>query len=117
MHKVFQTLIIVLMVAVLGGCRTAAPVKQAPESDEDVQAALTSVAGALSGRDLSEEEKRNLQEQIRTDKDAQSAIQAIGESVSGKDVQVKYCPVGGERYAPNIETCPVHHVRLELVDP
>ena len=71
----------------------------------------------MSGRELSEEEKRNLQEQMRTDKDAQSAVQAISGSVSGKNVKVKYCPVGGERYAPHIETCPVHGVRLELVDP
>lgn len=117
MIKVFQAFVLAVIIAALGGCRTVPPAKQEAESEEDVQAALTSVAGALSGRELSAEEKRSLEKQIRTDKDTQTAIQAISGSVSGKDVQVKYCPVGGERYAPNIETCPVHGVRLEWVDP
>ena len=116
-NKAVLAFALVLVVAVLGGCQTAAPVKQEAESEEDVQAALTSVAGALSGRELSEEEKRSLEHQVRTDKDTQTAIQAISGSVSGKDVKVKYCPVDGERYAPHMEICPVHKVQLELVDP
>jgi hypothetical protein len=117
MARVFSIIVFVLAVLMQGGCRTTAPIKHESESNEDVQEALTAVAGALSGREFSEEEKRNLQEQIRTDPDAQSAVQAIGGAVSGKDVKVKYCPVGGERYAPHLETCPVHHVPLEMVDP
>jgi len=117
MGRVFPAIVFVLAVLIQGGCRMTAPMKHGSESHEDVQEALTAVAGALSGRELSEKEKRNLEEQIRTDKDAQSAVQAISGAVSGKDVKVKYCPVGGERYAPHLKTCPVHHVPLEMVDP
>jgi len=117
MRKFAQSISIMLVLVCLGGCRTMAPVRDEAESSADVQEAITAVAGALSGRELNEEEKSNLKQQIRTDKEAQSAIQAISGSVSGKDKTVKYCPLTGERYAPHLETCPVHGVPLEWVDP
>ena len=117
MDRLPQAFAFILILTVLGGCQTAAPIKAESETNKDVQDALTAVAGALSARELTQEEKRKLEEQIRNDPEAQSAIQAIGDSVSGKSIKVKYCPISGERYAPNFEICPVHHVPLETVNP
>ena len=65
------------------------PVQSQEETGEDVTEALSAVAGALSGKSLSEDDIRNLEKQIRTDEQAQSAIQAITESVGGKTTIVK----------------------------
>jgi hypothetical protein len=117
MKMLYPAVTLFLIATTLSGCQTAAPIKAESETNQDVQEALTAVAGAMRGRKLSEEEKRNLERQIRSDTEAQSAIQAISESVSGKSVKVKYCPITGKRYAPNLEECPEHHVPLETVDP
>jgi hypothetical protein len=108
---------IVSIVALLAGCQTAAPVQGPEETREDVEESLTAVAGALSGKQLSEEDVRNLEKQLREDEKAQSAVQAITESISTKAPVVKYCPVDGKRYAPHMETCPEHGVPLKIVEP
>lgn len=114
--KVAVTFIFIFCSVLLSGCQTMAPVQHKTESREDVQEALSVVAGALSGKKLSEEELRDLVKQIRTDEDAQSAIQAITESVGGQAPVAKYCPVTGRRYAPHLEVCPEHNVELKTVD-
>jgi uncharacterized membrane protein YebE (DUF533 family) len=111
----FKYLFFVLLVLILSGCQTTS--QKQKESSEDSENVLSAVAGALSGKVLSKEEVRNLEKQIRTDKEAQSAIQVIADSVGGKALQVKYCPITGKRYAANIEFCPEHHVKLEIVNP
>ena len=110
--RIFTVLLFAL--TVLSGCATATKSRSSQESEKEVQEALSAVAGALSGKQLSEEEVRELERQIRTDEEAQTAIQAITESVGGKPI-VKYCPVTGKRYAAHIETCPEHDVQLEIV--
>ena len=92
-------------------------VQSQEETGEDVQNALSAVAGALSGKTLDEEDLRSLEKQIRTDEDAQTAIRAISESVGGQAPVVKYCPVTGKRYAAHMEFCPEHNVKLEIVVP
>ena len=99
------------------GCQTIQQTQNSKENTEDAGEILSAVAGALSGKTLSEEEIRNLKKQIQTDKDAQSAIQVITDSVGGKTLQVKYCPVTGKRYASHIEICPEHQIKLEIVSP
>ena len=91
--------------------------KYSKEKSENIDEILSAVAGALSGKQLSEEELRNLEKQIQTDEEAQSAIQVITDSVGGKAPQVKYCPVTGRRYASHLEICPEHQVQLEVVSP
>lgn len=107
----------VLLIVFVAGCATSSAVKSERESVEETKEALSAVAGALSGKDLDEEDLRDLEQQIRTDEDAQTAIQAITDSVGGKAPVVKYCPVTGRRYAAHLETCPEHNVKLEIVEP
>ena len=114
---IFKYLLIVSFVLFLFGCQTTSQVQGSKENTEDVGEVLSAIAGALSGKTLSEEEIRNLEEQIRTDEEAQSAIQSIADSVGGKVPSVKYCPVTGRRYASHLKICPEHQVPLEVVSP
>ena len=107
-------LILLFVISVfLSGCATSESVK----ANKEAQSALSSVAGAMSGRQLSDQEIRDLEKQIRTDKEAQTAIQAIAESLGLTAPLVKYCPVTGRRWAPHFDKCPEHHVPLEMVGP
>ncbi|MCK5180718.1 MAG: hypothetical protein KAR32_14395 [Candidatus Omnitrophica bacterium] len=110
-------LTVFIIMILLSGCRTAPSVQGEGETGQDVQEALSAVAGALSGKKLSEEDLKNLEKQIRTDEEAQTAIQAITGSVGGQAPVVKYCPITGERYAAHMEYCPEHNVKLEIVEP
>ena len=100
----------------LSGCATTQPTTS-QESQEEVKEALSAVAGAMRGKELSEDELKELEHQIRNDKETQESIEAIRDSMSGKDVSVKYCPITGKRYAGYMETCPEHNIPLEPVEP
>ena len=97
-----------LVCLALAGCQTLSKKHSAAVETRE---ALTSVAGGLAGRPLSEEEARALERQIKTDPEAQEAIRKIATSMS-EAPKSKYCPVDGARYAPHLEICPVHKVRL-----
>jgi hypothetical protein len=107
---------ILLLMVILIGCRTAAPQKNQLETEEDVDEALESIADAVSGKQLSEEEMSNFKKQLRTDTETQSAVQTITDTISGKDLKVKYCPVTGKRYAYQLQLCPIHNVELKVVE-
>jgi len=113
---IFKCLLVVLFVAFLTGCQTTQS-RGSKENKGDIEGVLSAIAGALSGKTLSEEELRNLEKQIQTDEEAQTAIQSITDSVGGKASPVKYCPVTGRRYASHLEICPEHQVQLEVVSP
>jgi len=114
---IFQYLLVASLALFLFGCQTMHQIQDSKGDEENIGEILSAVSGALRGKQLSEEELRNLEKQIRTDKDAQTAVQAITDSVGGKVPQVKYCPVTGKRYAAHLEICPEHQVRLEIVSP
>ena len=104
--------LLVLAGMTTGACQTLSVQRS---SAVETREALTSVAGGLAGRPLSEEESRRLETQIRTDPGAREAVRKIAASMS-EAPKAKYCPVGGEHYAPNVEVCPVHKVRLLMLD-
>jgi len=114
---IFKYLVVASLALFLFGCQTTSQVQNSKKDTEDIGEILAVVAGALSGKPLSEEELNNLEKQIQTDEEAQSAIQAIADSVGGKATNVKYCPVTGRRYAFHFELCPEHQVKLEVVSP
>ncbi len=91
-----------------GGCQTLSKKHSAAVETRE---AMTAVAGGLAGRPLTPQETRELEQQIRSDPEARSAIRKIATSMS-EAPKSKYCPVDGARYAPHLEICPVHKVRL-----
>lgn len=83
----------------------------------DSRRALVAMTEAVTGRTLTEEETRRLEQQIKTDKEARTAIQSIAEAMAGQEgARGKYCPSGGEHYAPHLAICPVHKVPLKTTE-
>ncbi len=109
-------LLVVIVLFLFTGCQTVSQPKAETESRKDVREALGTITQAISGKQLSKEELKNLTKDLRTNKDARSAIQSITDSMSRKTVKVKYCPVTGRRYAPRVVICPVHKVKLKLLE-
>lgn len=103
--------LLVCLILTAGGCQTISAKRS---SAVETRQAMTSVAGGLAGRPLTPEESRQLERQIRTDPEAQEAVRKIATSMS-EAPKAKYCPVGGEHYAPRLEVCPVHKVRLLML--
>lgn len=94
-----------------GGCQTLSAQRS---SAVETRQAITSVAGGLAGRPLTPQEARELEQQIKTDPEAREAVSRIATSMS-EAPKAKYCPVGGEHYAPSLKICPVHNVQLKTV--
>ncbi len=107
--------VFLLLCVILAGCQSA-PGKGAissKESGRDVADAVGQVAGALSGQELTDEQKKKLVSDIRKDKEAQSALRSIAGAMDMKQAAIKYCPVDGKRFSPDHDICPVHKVKLE----
>ena len=85
------------------------------ESRKDAVSAIQSVTGAVSGKPLTQEEMKNLANDVRKNKETRSAVEAITDSMNPSENVVKYCPVDGERYSSKFSVCPVHHVPLKEV--
>ena len=109
---------IFFIVLLLGayGCQSTSSLKSGQESKDDIETALGSVAAAMSQKQLSDKELKQLAKDLRKDKEAQSAVEAIGQSIQPNQMKIKYCPVGGERYASSLSVCPVHKIELKFVD-
>ena len=117
--KVISYYCLIFLVFLLGCSATRKQIDGGGSQEEtrkEVEAALKSVAEAISGNDLSEEDLKVLSKQLREDEDAQSAVEAITDAMSNAVRKVKYCPVDGKRYSPNLETCPDHGMPLKWVE-
>jgi len=106
----------VLLMVYLCGCQSTSSIKTSNETNQDVKEALGSIAEAISGKPLSDEEKQDLEAQIRKDKDAQRAVQSITESMDSTSKRLKYSPATGKRYAPHLTTDPETGVPLEWLE-
>lgn len=113
--NVIRIFILGLVGLIGAGCTTTQNSAKNIESQQDVEKALRSMAGAVSGKNLTEEEFSNLTKQIRNDKQAQEAVGAITSSLEGSQV-ILYCPTDGKRYSSNFKTCPEHGVQLKEVE-
>ncbi len=78
--------------------------------------AASAVLGAVSGQDVTEQDLKNLAQQVQKDKEAQSAVESISGVFDPSRPKIKYCPVCGKRYRFTFEECPVHHVPLKILD-
>ena len=96
---------IVLGVGLLG-CLKTSPHKNV-ESVRETTTAVKSVGSAMSGKDLSDEDVRKLERDVRHDPQTQSAVEAITQPV-----QAKYCPIDGKHFSGHLKLCPEHHVEL-----
>jgi hypothetical protein len=108
----------VTILAVLAtGCQTTRPKTVHEPSEQEAMDAVGTVTGALTGKELTEAEKRKAVRDLRKDKEAQSAMRSISGALEVKQTGIKYCPVDGQRFAAELEMCPIHKVKLkELTD-
>jgi hypothetical protein len=105
----------ILLLVFFTGCQTAP--KNLSESDREALEAVGSAAEALTGKQLSDEEKRQVLNDLQKDKEAQSAMKSISGALDVKQTGIKYCPVDGRRFSADVQECPEHKVMLkELVD-
>lgn len=56
------------------------------------------------------------QGQNETTQDIQKAVTAVTGAVTGESFQVKYCPIDGEHFSAKVEKCPVHGIKLILIE-
>lgn len=111
----FTAFIYLICLCCLTGCKTVT-VRGENESTQEVKDAIGLVAEALRGQSMSDEEVDVFVDQLRKDEQAQSAVQSIADSMSPDNVRVKYCPVDGARFSPELLQCPQHHVDLIFVE-
>jgi hypothetical protein len=107
-------IIICICIYFLGGCQTAQVPLAKTETRGDLEKAIGSVAGAMRGAELSEEEMKDLTHQLRKDPEAQQAIKSISDSMTGQNRIIKYSPVTGKRYAEHMTHDP--ETGAELVE-
>ncbi|MBF0484736.1 MAG: hypothetical protein HQL25_08550 [Candidatus Omnitrophica bacterium] len=111
----FKNFILILLVVFICGCSVAGKPTTNATNSKDAEQTLTSVTSALAGKPVSEQDLRKLEKDLRNDPEARSAVNEVANSFNG-EVKVKYCPVDGKRFAPNIIECPIHHVPLKWVE-
>lgn len=112
----FYLIVFVAGILCIAGCQAAIKTGANQKTEEDSLEVLSSVAGAISGKNVTQDELKALGRQLRKDPEAQSAVKTITDSLNGGNRIIKYCPIEGERYAPNLTVCPVHKVKLELLE-
>ncbi|MBP9855013.1 MAG: hypothetical protein KBD53_09125 [Candidatus Omnitrophica bacterium] len=115
MKKRYLYLSVVPVIFFLTGCHTIKSKKDQVEYLHESQEALGSIAEAVTGKPLTEQEKKNLEKQLREDPEAIAAVESIANSVT-KPPRLKYSPVTGKRYAGNLEIDPETGAKLLWLD-
>ncbi|MFP4472660.1 MAG: hypothetical protein ACLFPX_02145 [Candidatus Omnitrophota bacterium] len=82
----------------------------------EAAAALKSVAGSLTEKEMTNEEAREAVQRLKNDEEAQSAVRAISTSFDHEVSNVKYSPVTGKRYSGDLEYDPETGVKLLPVE-
>ena len=120
-------IVLVCLVCIFTGCASVAGGRNASgagsllntsddESLQEASSALTAVTGAMSNKDLSEQELYEAAKKMRNDPEAQTAVEAVSSAFDKSKVQVKYSPATGKRYSADMETDPETGVKLLLVE-
>ena len=106
--------ICLLCISLFSSCQTA-PSKKTDATSEAV-AALGTVTEGLTNQGISQEELKRLALQVQKDPQTKSAVQSINEALNAHQVGVKYCPVDGQRFDMAVEQCPIHKIKLKVVE-
>ncbi len=77
---------------------------------------LESVASAMSGHEVNQQDLKKVVQDLKNDKDSRSAVESVSNSLGGQGLDVKYCPVNGKRFSARLKLCPQHNVPLLPVE-
>ncbi|MGE0268371.1 MAG: hypothetical protein AB7S78_07950 [Candidatus Omnitrophota bacterium] len=113
--KKYLNVYVFLSVLFFNGCQTIKAKKGQLEYLNQSQEAIGSIAEAVTGKPLTEQEKKNLEKQLKEDPEAISAVESIANSVS-QPVRMKYSPVTGKRYAGHLQIDPETGAKLLWLD-
>ncbi len=113
-----QCVIFLCLLVFVMGCKTLVktPLQNDEESIGDVTTAVGSIAEAISGQDLTQEELDDFEKRLMHDKETQEVVGVITQTISSDQPIAKYCPVTGKRYAAKFDRCPEHNVELKPVN-
>ena len=111
----FKRILLLSVFIFFAGCSATAKntSTQSTENVKEMQSALQSVVGAVSGKTVSEKDLKNLSKEIRKDPETQKAIQAMADTMGSAAPHIKYCPVDGQRFSAKFTVCPKHNVPLK----
>lgn len=115
MRKVLS-LTFVLCLIFLSACQTTKPKTQKSDTISDSISALGTVTEGLTNQSVSPKDLKNVALQIQKDPKVKSAVQGVTQALRVQQTGVKYCPVDGERFDSSVEECPIHHVKLKVVE-
>lgn len=113
--KIYFNVFIVVSIFFFSGCQTIKAKKGQIEYLNESQEAIGSIAEAVTGKPLTEQEKKNLEKQLTQDPEAISAVESIANSVS-QPVRMKYSPITGKRYAGHLQVDPETGAKLLWLD-
>ena len=113
MKRIIGDMLLLILITGCATSRPSTPSAMRGETPREAAAALGSVVGAISGKDVDEQDLRDLSRQIQQDPQAQQAIESVANAVSGTDLKLKYCPVDGQRFSAKFMVCPQHNVALQ----
>jgi hypothetical protein len=114
MRKILP-LMLVASIMVLGGCQTTQP-KPPKDSVSEAVSALGTVTEGLTNQNINKNDLKNLAVSVQKDPQTKSAVQSINEALKVQQTGIKYCPVDGQRFDASVDICPVHHVKLKVVE-
>jgi hypothetical protein len=108
-----RSLLLIIGIAIFFyGCQTTQSNRPVTRQDID---AVKRVASEIAGREVSEEELYRLGKMMQANAQTQEAVGVITNTLTQKPI-IKYCPVDGKRFAPNITICPQHNVELKVLE-
>lgn len=99
------------------GCQTThnKPMTSTPSTQAAVSA-LGTVTEGLTNQNISQKDLKNLATQVQKDPQTKSAVSSINQALSVDQTCVKYCPVDGQRFDCKVDICPIHKIKLKLVE-
>ncbi len=112
-----STLILCIALSMLLGCQTNRPKPASQtETTSQIVSALGTVTEGLTNQNIDQKDLRNLAVQVQKDPNTKSAVESINQALSAQQKGVKYCPVDGQRFSSSVDICPIHKVKLKLVE-
>jgi len=107
--------VFLLCICFLAGCQSTQP-KVKKDSMQETIAAFGTVTEGLTNQNVSHEDLKRLAVQVEKDPQTKSAVQSINQALSVQQTGVKYCPKDGQRFDASVDECPIHHVKLKIVE-
>ena len=106
--------LVVLFILFFVGCQTTQ--SKPVSSTSEAISALGTVTEGLTNQNIDAKTLKNLAVQVEKDPQTKTAVESINQALGAQQTGIKYCPVDGQRFDASVEDCPVHQVKLNIVE-